>query len=735
MTVIASFFLVVSVWLAVLLGPKLSAWMWGPGLLALGLAVLAAVPGGWRQRVRGVDGGLMALGAMVVVWFGWRAWASPVTECGLADLLLLAGVVGGAVVMRAMQGQVQAERVFLWGLAVLVLASAVVVAWQVREPDFMPGFVAPSQLPSGFIGHYNEGANLLIGASCLVAGGAMFGSYRQLERAIWGGIAVAGLLAVYFTRSRGGICGGAVGLGVFAALALIIGKRRGARWFAPGLVALPLIGFAVVGFLIKGWTDAQAVRNQAPGLDVMMDNAIRLHLIGIATSCIGLHPWQGGGSRSFSWECNRFWEADMYGPGTNRPEQVHNEFLQAATDYGLIGVGLLGMFIGALVVVVVIRSLFAEATSQAPNADSWRIGGVAGLAGILAQSNFSFVFHMLPGALLLGLCLGRAMHTGAAGKAAAAHAPAMVATGFGLACAALLVPMGWLGSRLTVIRWEDSYGKHRVLPRQARIAALTEAIQRWPLKEFYLARANIFQQQSAESSHGGYDKAAVNRALEDYQAAAVLNPFDPEPVVNRANLLGLLGEDAEAIEQFDRAISLQGGMEAGFKACYSKAAYLQVKADRLLATQQNGEALEVLMAARDTLVKASDFPSGAPLGLAARSLRIAIASRLGVMLSMAGRDQEAEAEFESAAMVWGGTGINYLHAWHLRNKAERIWKERNPAEALRLFLKARTLLAQAGPKPLPGDTADERAKLRQDLDQFIKFLQAAKIQPSVAPGK
>ena len=78
MTVVAAIFLVVSMWLAVLLGPDLVAWVWGPSLLALGLAVLAAMPAMWRWRARGAGGWMMALGVAVVAWFGWRAWASPV---------------------------------------------------------------------------------------------------------------------------------------------------------------------------------------------------------------------------------------------------------------------------------------------------------------------------------------------------------------------------------------------------------------------------------------------------------------------------------------------------------------------------------------------------------------------------------------------------------------------------------------------------------------------------------
>jgi O-antigen ligase/tetratricopeptide (TPR) repeat protein len=743
MAVVASFCLVVSIWLAVLLGPKLSCWTWGPSMLALGLALAAAAAaaaaaaGYWRRDKRGAGGGgmgWMGFGLLVVAWFACRAWVSPVAELGMTDLLLLAGVAGCFVVMRVLQEQALAERVFLWGLALLVVASVVLVVRQVMDPASLARL---GKLPSGFFGHYNYGANFLLGSACLVGGAAVGGRHSKLERWLWGLIAVAGMVAVYFTRSRGGIFGAACGLGMFAVIALIVGKRQGARWFAPAIVAVPLIGFVVAVFLLKGWSDAQVVRKQMPGIDALMDNGIRLHLTGIAGSCIGQHPWAGGGSRSFSWECYRFWDADMYGPGVARPEQVHNEILQAAADYGITGAGLLVIFIGALGVVAVVRVLFDESKNKFSSADGWWLGGLAGLVGVLVQSNFSFVFHQMPGAMLLGLCLGRVAHPGDAQDIPRARplGQPLGVSAIALACAALLLPMGWTGTRVVAARWADVYAKGAEVSPEAGIAALTEAIRLWPLQELLLARAKIYHEQSMKAPRGVCDETAVNLALEDYREASALNPFDPEPVVNRANLLGVLGKDAAALELFERAIHLQGGMEGGFKGCYSKAAYLLLKADRLLVKGNQVDALAVLSDARDTLVKASDFPSGAPLGQEARVLRLAIAQRLGVLLSLGGRDREAAQEFESAAAVWGGDGVNYLYAWHLRNQAKRIWNERKPAEALSGFLKARGLLDRCGALLPAGVTPADRAKLRQDLDEFIEFLKGAKIQPAGVSGK
>jgi tetratricopeptide (TPR) repeat protein len=711
--------------------------MWGPALLVLGLAVLAAVPGCWRRRAGAAHGWVLALGTLVVAWFGWRAWVSPVADDAVADLLLLAAAVGGFLVMRAMQGQALAERVFLWGLACLVLASVAMVAWQVVAPDSAPFLVGrASKLPAGFFGHYNYGANFLIGSSCLIGGAALAGRYGKLERLLWGLIAVAGMLAVYFTRSRGGICGAAGALGVFAVMALIIGKRQGARWFAPCIVALPLLGIVVAGFLFKGWADAQQVRNQGAGIDAMMDNSIRLYLIGIAASCISLHPWDGGGSRSFSWECYRFWEMEVQGPAGSRPEQVHNEIIQAATDYGVTGAGLLGWFVAALVVLAVLRTLFADPIKEPANDAAWRLGGLAGLAGILLQSNFSFVFHLVPGALLLGICLGRTAHHGESGKATARFplVPSLMASAIALACAASLVPMGWLGTRVCSVRWAETYGKRLGVVPEARIAALTEAIRLWPLGAFFLERAEIIQSTILPRPDGTVDKVLLERAMNDYREAAERHPFHPGPAVNLANLLSSAGRNQEAEAEFGRALRLQGGMEAAFRGNFFLARHYQQRAMRQLAAHEVEPALKTLRLAAAHIEKAAQETPPWVIGGAGRNLRIWIHENLGVACEMAGDPEGAMAAYDFASSIPAGSRAHFRAASLLGRRAAQTWYERKPDEALAGFLLAKQRFSLAAELPA-GVTQAQKTELWEYLNRAILFLKGAKIEPAASPGK
>ncbi len=268
MPVLSSIFLVISLTLAVLIGSQLRDWTWGPALLALGVAVLAAIPALWKSKGSPVNLGLLTLGIITAGWFAVRAWISPVVELNHADLLLLASAVGAFLCVRAIEASPAAARVLIWGIALLLLASLWVAGVQLFHPDFSPVF--PSRLvpyPTGFYAHYNEGANFVIAASMLVAGAAMFGRHSLATRIFFGLLVIAGMAEVYFSRSRGGIFGAAVGGAVFAGMALVIAHRRNSRWFAPALIALPLMGLAVAALLYMGWQGAMETREGTDQVD------------------------------------------------------------------------------------------------------------------------------------------------------------------------------------------------------------------------------------------------------------------------------------------------------------------------------------------------------------------------------------------------------------------------------------------------------------------------------------
>lgn len=703
-------------------------------MMALGIAVSAALPVIWKRGKTPADFGLIAFGTLAAGWFVWRAWISPVAELGQADLLLVAGVVGAFISIRAISGHPTAERILTWGIALLLLANVAVIGKQLMDPTFTPVFKsrAADKMISGFFAHYNETANYLIASSMLVGAAALFGRHATATRILWSLIAIAGLAGVWFTRSRGGIFGAAVACGVFFAIALIIGKRRNAKWFVPALIAIPLIGLGLGAFLIMGWQEAQEIRQARSGIDIMLDNTIRLYLLGIATSCIGLHPMAGGGSRSFSWECYRFWEKEVQGAGGARPEMVHNELLQAATDYGLIGAGLLAGLLGALALAAILRVLFEPIPQQPDSRDSWRLGALAGLAGMLVQSCFSFVFHLIPGIILLGICLGQISRSTEQSPNPRTLGARILLSMVAITCALLLLPTGWKGLQVTRILWPSYFSKHTVTAAESRIDALTEAIHIWPQSALYQDRATMFQTLAGSSNQIGFGEFA-ERAINDYHDASLLHPFDPGLEVNRANLLSQLQRNEEAEESYARTISLQGGMEAGFRGHFSLAMHLFQKGLRLFRPEDPDSALDALEDAAIHIEEAVKQTPPWVINIDGRNSRISIHESLGTVRESAGDNKGALQAYDFACTIPTGSRAHYRAGVLIGKTAVEAWSNRRPAQALANFMEARKRIGLAGDVLPSGVTPSQRAEYVAYLDRTIAFLKGAKVEPA-KPG-
>ncbi|MBC8128105.1 MAG: O-antigen ligase family protein [Gloeobacteraceae cyanobacterium ES-bin-144] len=731
MPVISSIFLVVALVLAVVIGPQTRPWTWGPAMLALGFAIAAALPSYWKRGKNTADFGILAIGILTAGWFAFRALTSPIAEFGQADLLLLTCVVGSFVCVRAIAGNPTAERILAWGIALLLLANVLVICRQLLDPGFSPIFrTRPnSRMISGFFAHYNETANYLIAASMLVAGVAVFGNHHRATRILWIVIAIAGLASVWFTRSRGGILGAAVACGVFAAVLLIVGKRRNARWFAPAMIAIPLIGIGIGLFLYMGWNAAQELRESKSGIEGVLDNDCRLYFIGMALSCIQLHPLAGGGSRSFSWECFQF--ADYKAQGNilfTRPDMVHNELIQSATDYGLIGAFLLVVLLAGLALLAIVRCMFEEKRVTDGTIDAWRLGALAGLAGMLVQSCFSFVFHLLPGIILLGICLGKISRSSKPSLNPQIVGSRILLTVAAILCVAILLPMGWKGTRTTLTLWPTYFSKGPQKSAEFRIDALDAAIRIWPLSTFYQERASIYQ-EIARSSDAVETQTATEQAIRDYQKAFQLSPRDPSLALNTANLFSQLHRDSEAEEWYSKAIQLQGGMERAYNCHYFLSTHFFNKALRLYDPAKPELSHQALESAAEH-VEISAKMISADGGTMLWKPRITTYENLGIAREAVGDREGALESYNFAASLHGGTRAHYRAGVLIGKMAVEAWSKRQPAQAMYYFIEARKRITQAGGALPEGVSGSQRVEYIDYLDRMIAFLKGAKVEPS-----
>jgi len=715
---------------AVVIGPQTRPWTWGPAMLCLAGAALAAVPAFWKRGKAAGDFGLMALGTLAAAWFAWRAWISPVHELGQADLLLLGSAVAAFVSVRAISGHPAAERILAWGIGLLLLASLAVVGKQLADASFSPVFrtKAAENAVTGFFGHYIDGSNFLVATSMMTAAWALFGRDHRVIRIVWLLIAIGGIVAVRFTHARGGILGAALAGGAFVLPMLVIGYRRNAKWFVPALIASPIIGIALGAFLFLGWSKALEARNISGGVENVMDNDGRLHLLGTALSCISEHPAAGGGARSFAWESFQMVTGkDQGGISARRPEFVHNEFVQAATDYGLIGAGLLLALLGTILIGGVLRLMFEDRQDLPDAADAWRIGAFAALGGLLVQACFGFVIHLLPGALLLGIVLAQFGRSRSVPPGPATMGTGILLSITGLACATLLAPAGWAGLRTTHVLWATYYGKEAETSDEARIEALTEALAIWPHSFFHHERASLHQTLAGAPEHPGFANFA-EQAIADYAAASRLHPFEPGFVVNRANLLSQLGRDAEAEDAYREAIRLQGGMEPGFRGHFSFAHHYLRKGLRLYDTGNPEPSLDALERAAAEIETAFGKMHWVLPDM--REPRVSIHENLGAARESANDAEGALQSYDFAAKLQGGQRVHYRAGVLTGKIAVEAWSKRRPAEAMKQFIEAKRRVAMAGDQLPAGVSPSQSVEYKNYLDRSIEFLKGAKVTPA-----
>jgi hypothetical protein len=731
MPALSAAFLVIALWLAVVFGPQTRPWSWGPALIPLAASLITALPLLRRKDRIQTDAALIFLGILTTAWFAARAWMSPVREDATTELLLLTSAVGIFTVVRCIADDRRARNALIWGITLLLLASVIVCAIQVADPSYSPVFRARAddKMISGFFAHYIDGSNFLVACSMIVGATAMLGAHAFATRCFFGIVALGGFAATWFTLSRGGILAGIVATIVLIIGFVIVGRKEGRRWFAPLIIALPLIGIAAGSYLLHGW--AMRSDGTAQGIGTVaatMDNTCRLHYLGIAFSCIFSHPLMGGGAGSFSWECFRFMDPKILGNMIgNRPEMVHNEFLQAATDYGLIGAGLLTLLITGMFIAGFTRMFTDRSEDGIGSTDAWRVGGAAALAGMLTQSMFSFVFHLLPGALMLGLAMGLISRVPAAVRGRKSPVSNALLALAGAATITMLLPRAWDGTRILWLLWPTHFSKHPELSEKARIQALDEAIRIWPQSSFHAEHAAL-RQSLAGSDPKVPPATAFSLAIDDLGQASALDPFEPSHVVQRAYLLSHIGRDAEAESEFQRAIELQGGMEAGFRARFQLARHHLAKGRRALDRGNARQSLPILEEAVRLMEYACELSGWVRLDM--QAMRAETHETLGIAREITGDRNGALERYNYAANVIRSKSAHYRAASAIARIARDEWSAMRLPEALARFIEAKSRVDRAEGTLPPGITPAQRDTFVAGIDWSIRMLRDAGVQPA-----
>ena len=393
----------------VLLLPMLAAIVLWLALRLPGLRAFRASR--WRLAWAGA---LLALAAWAALSTAWAYIGARHPEVGETAAFQFTVVVAFAVVVACAGPRsrliVVALVIGLGLLAALTLAQALaghsLGLSAVGEFRFGPQWERGSVLqagtltyyrPSGLMPHPNMHAGMLM-AGTLAAGALWFDRRRWVQ--ITGALLVAaGFSVLLLTFSRAALGGLAVG-GLFALLLLWprLRRREGVR----GLLLAAGLSALAAGVIYAAYAPFFAARAEASESVEMRSVADRIVFTDFALRSIGERPLLGVGAGNFPWRTSAYLQDTFF---DLRGDNVHNIYLSAAAELGLIG---LALMLTALVSGLVSGMRAARGRPARPDADrAALLAIVVALLAVGLLDHYPYTtFHMQ--ALLWG-CMAAAM--------------------------------------------------------------------------------------------------------------------------------------------------------------------------------------------------------------------------------------------------------------------------------------------------------------------------------------
>ncbi|MEY4242560.1 MAG: hypothetical protein RLZZ245_145, partial [Verrucomicrobiota bacterium] len=360
---------------------------WGPGILVTGLAG-ALLAFGNQLRSRGMDLHAWLWLSLLALLF-LRALHSPTApRSAISSDVSLMALAGIAYLIGKSSGILFSRALFI-GLAATAMLHVTCIVIQTKNPEW--NLIYPQRsgsFPAGLFSHYNYGASFCLGALGLLISRSC--KERGWLRYLMITGAFCAFASVPLSLSRGGNLALATLVATSITLLLAHAFRRSVSLLSLWIPAIVLL--AVI--LISG-NSLVPLLDRNFGVAGFYADGGRLSFWQAALQLTAERPWLGGGADSFA--TNAFIVMNDLGA---EPNKVHNEALQLAVDYGYPAL----IAMAVLIFIPIIRSFWKFANGTDSEGTAWEC---VGLIGMLAQSNFSFIFHTAPGVFLAGIILGR----------------------------------------------------------------------------------------------------------------------------------------------------------------------------------------------------------------------------------------------------------------------------------------------------------------------------------------
>ncbi len=393
-----------------ILGTSSSMTFVWPGYIVLGLAGLLSI-GMLFNKVSYTLSRTTAMGVFAVVgYFIIRAADSPISYFAREDATLLIAAFLCYVLFLSLFTSASSRNILIITLASVVLANLGMALYQSvfnTSAWLLPGYErTDSDRISGLFNHHDHFAAFIGVLASLWFAIALYGRGRKRIRLSYSALGAISFAVVAFSGAGQAIVSMFLGLGMLGSIMVLIAWKKAnaslRRGFLIGtgsfVLLCSIVAFAASGPLKRQITRSLLTKNESVSLPHLWDSAV---------SQMAEAPILGTGSRT-SYFYSRLFRSESLDPSVNEQEFAHNEFLQVAADYGVVGFLLLMGLIGLHVVsgLRFAKSYFSLG-GMLPKSDhlAYVVGGLGVLAGMGAAVCFDFVMHLPAFALTASLIM------------------------------------------------------------------------------------------------------------------------------------------------------------------------------------------------------------------------------------------------------------------------------------------------------------------------------------------
>ena len=753
---------------ASLIGITLSVSLQTPAVILLGVAAILGATSVLRRQTsddrrrttekirdnRG-KGWLLGLSLIVIGYFVGRACLSPVWDLGIEDLMLIlpAGllylIAGHAVVGKA---GITLRQSLAWVVIVLLLLhlGSCLLQLQGGEGYSLSLYITGAQRVSvghvtGMYGYYGSFANFAVIAGLLCLSLGAWGRFTYLVRGLLFLLGLAALGLAVWSQSRSAIVSLVVALvvyGVLMSMSLAKQEHGIRRRMRRGLLALAISG-GILGVVGGIWVFE---KRGGASIDEISYSGVRSQYWAMAAEQWIDYPMFGAGSRSYSYECFRYWSPNLPTQNAN-PEFVHNEYLQLLADYGLVGLllilGLLAwhLYRGGKQVHGLAGKMGENGLKRGSNAMALTIAGMCGMTAMAVHICFDFRTHLLANLLLLVCCAvwilpiprARKDHrqpsslTGTVipakgvnpggesdeeveglkvegrkssrGRDWCRAGLALVLFCLGLGAVGLGGQQLWAGLPLVKNKMakEDGAWQPATVNRDVWIPVLEESLARAPQWRRYQRLGTLHWHEANVSDE--VNETSLRKAEVAYLASLERHDSNPIPKINLAIIYAQVGKWQKADRMYASASEMARAREQWFRM-HSKWAALHLQwASDLWEQEKVAEAETHFVRAKELYLASYEY------GYFYQNKQYVVEYTRALMayarfLDSQERFDDAEVLFQEGKkqVNWYNwqtdTALYLYYGQHLYEQGEKIWYQRKPEEAYKLMKQAKSCLSQ-----------------------------------------